>query len=105
MNAGELEQRVAQDRILVLTPAEWAAVADAFDEVERHDTMMAGSLVIVRTAHGLAAVEQPKANERVVRLLGDAAAARQFVTDRMAQYERMWDGCGCRVDYYGHGPS
>lgn len=102
MNAAEVEQRIAKGSILVLTPADWAAVADAFQEVERHNTMMAGSLVIVRTAHGLAAVEQPKASERVVRLVGDEAATRQFVTERMAQYERMWDGCGCRVDYYGH---
>jgi hypothetical protein len=29
-----------------------------------------------------------------------AVAAQQFVADRMAQYERMWDGCGCRVRYY-----
>ena len=21
-------------------------------------------------------------------------------TGQMAQYERMWDGCGCRVRYY-----
>ena len=99
MNAAELEQRIATDHIVILAAADWAAFADAFEEVERHHTMMAGSLVIVRTAHGLAAVEQPKANERVVRLLGNAADTRQFVNDRMAQYERMWDGCGCRIDY------
>jgi len=101
VNAAEVEERIAKDRILILTPSDWVSIAEAFDEVERHNTMMAGSLVIIRTAHGLAAVEQPKASERVVRLLGDAEAARRFVADRMAQYERMWDGCGCRVDYYG----
>ena len=24
----------------------------------------------------------------------------RFVAERMDQYERMWDGCGCRIDYY-----
>ena len=100
MTAADLERRIAKDAIVVLTVPDWTAVAAEFDEVERHDTMMAGPLVIIRTAHGLAAVEQPKPTERVVRLLGDPAVARQFVADRMALYERMWDGCGCRVDYY-----
>jgi hypothetical protein len=22
------------------------------------------------------------------------------VQRRLEQYERMWDGCGCRIDYY-----
>jgi len=48
----------------------------------------------------LAAVEQPRPDERVVRALGDAEAVRAFVHARMEKYERMWDGCGCRIDYY-----
>ncbi len=30
----------------------------------------------------------------------DLEAARRFVEDRMETYERMWDGCGCRIDYH-----
>ena len=100
VSPAELEKRIAKHEIAVLETADWTAMADAFDEVERHDTVMAGPLVIIRTAHGLAAVEQPTPSERVVRLVGSAAAAQQFVTGRMAQYERMWDGCGCRIRYY-----
>jgi hypothetical protein len=36
----------------------------------------------------------------VIRRLADEAAAARFVADRLATYERMWDGCGCRIDYY-----
>jgi hypothetical protein len=100
VTAADLEQRIARDGIVVLAVADWTAIASEFDEVERHDTMMAGPLVIIRLAHGLAAVEQPKPTERVVRHLSDAAAAGEFVEHRMAQYEKMWDGCGCRVRYY-----
>ena len=26
--------------------------------------------------------------------------AVHFVDDRLAAYERMWDGCGCKIDYF-----
>jgi hypothetical protein len=100
MTAQALEKRLATGRPVVLTADEWATLAGAFEEVERHDTMMAGPLLVIRTSLGLAAVEQPKKSERVVRVLGDPGTARRFVEDRMALYERMWDGCGCRVEYY-----
>lgn len=101
MSAEALEQRIADERIVPLTTAEWDAVAAWFEEVERHHTMIAGDLLVIRSGAGLAAVEQPTPDARVVRLLDDAATVRTFVAQRMAQYERMWDGCGCRVDYYG----
>jgi len=37
----------------------------------------------------------------VARLLGDAEEARAFVERRMEEYERMWDGCGVKVEYFG----
>jgi len=55
----------------------------------------------VRGRAGLAAVERPGAGRRVVRPLPDEEAVRRFVADRLTAYERMWDGCGCKIDYYG----
>lgn len=100
MSVEEIERRLATERIVPLPAAEWERVASAFEEVEHHHTMVAGDLLVIRTGSGLAAVEQPAPGERVVRFLGDGAVARRFVEERMAQYERMWDGCGCRVEYY-----
>jgi hypothetical protein len=100
MRVDELERRLTAEHIVPLTAGEWAALADVLDEIERHHTMVAGDLLVVRTAAGLAAVERPTRDERVVRLLGEESAVSAFVAERMAQYERMWDGCGCRVDYY-----
>jgi hypothetical protein len=102
MNAAELTRRLASERIVSLGAAEWAAVADAFQELERHATGFAGDLVLVKGEGGLAAVEQSSPQERVVRALADASAARRFVEERLEVYERMWDGCGCKVDYHAY---
>jgi len=100
MTPHELNERLLTERVVAIAEAEWRDSAASFPEVERHDTMVAGHLLIVRTPSGLAAVEQPKPDERVIRHLGDHDAVRQFVSERLSLYERMWDGCGCKVDYY-----
>lgn len=100
MTEDELLQRLAEEGIVPLTAAEWEEVRHAFEVVERHPTFLAGELVIAHSGAGLLAVEEPCAGERVVRRLGDEAAMREFVRERLDTYERMWDGCGCKVDYY-----
>jgi len=95
-----LARRLEKERIVALAEGDWLAMASAFPVEERHSTGLRGDLSIVRTAVGLAAVEEPTADQRVVRLLGSGEEASHFVADRLASYERMWDGCGCRIDYY-----
>jgi hypothetical protein len=45
-------------------------------------------------------VEQPAPDERAVRRFASHEEANQFVQQRLKDYERMWDGCGCKIDYY-----
>jgi hypothetical protein len=100
MTVEELDRRLRSERIVPISASDWAELAGGLVELERHDTLVAGYLLIVRGTSGLAAVEQPSPDQRVVRLLSDDQEARRFVQDRLEQYERMWDGCGCKVDYY-----
>jgi len=100
MTAEELRSRLEAERIVAISAAEWAAVAESFEQLERRDTFVAGDLLIVRSETVLAAVEQPSPEQRVIRRLSDDAEARRFVQRRLDEYERMWDGCGCTVDYY-----
>jgi hypothetical protein len=104
MSPSELADRLRDERIVVLGAGEWSAVAGGLEVIARHDTGVAGDLLIVRVDGGVAAVEEPKADERVVRRLADDEEARRFVESRLEAYERMWDGCGCKIDYYGGEP-
>ena len=100
MTQGELKTLLATERIVVVPSSDWPQLSAIFTEMERHDTGFAGALVLLRFENDLAALEQPSADRWVVRRLGDRSEADRFIRDRLAQYERMWDGCGCRVDYY-----
>jgi hypothetical protein len=79
---------------------EWEALAPSFPEVERHNTQLAGDLILVRMGTQLAAVEQPSREARVARLFKSEKEARAFLERRLEEYERMWDGCGVKIEYY-----
>lgn len=100
MTPDELRGRLGETGIVPLSAEEWRELARAFSEVERHNTRLAGDLVIFRDKERFFAVEEPSRDARVVRGLEDEGRVRGFVSKRFEEYERMWDGCGCKVEYY-----
>lgn len=100
MDANELMGRLVEGEIVSLTPDQWRCVAPSFEVAERHDTGLRGEILLVTSGAGAAIVEEPSNAERVVRPLPTTAAARELIADRLATYDRMWDGCGCKIDYH-----
>jgi len=39
-------------------------------------------------------------NEIIVRRMNSLKEAKDFVQERLDFYDRKWDGCGCKIDYY-----
>jgi len=100
MTVEEFREKVGDGGIVPMSRAEWEGIASSFPEVERHNTQLAGDLIIVRAGDALVAVEAPSRDARVARALGGPEEARAFVARRMEEYERMWDGCGVKVEYF-----
>jgi len=100
MTIEEFRKKVTAGGTVPLSADEWKEISASFPEVERHNTQLAGDLVIVDMGGQRVAVESPSRDARVARLLGGVEEARAFVDRRMEEYERMWDGCGVKVDYY-----
>jgi hypothetical protein len=44
--------------------------------------------------------EKSNKGEFLVRLMKTKKEADDFIKERLETYNRMWDGCGCKVDYY-----
>jgi hypothetical protein len=99
MTIDALDRRLREERIVSMPAAEWDRLAPGLEVVERHPTGLAGELLVIRIGEGLAAVEAPSDDTRFVRRLADAAEAQQLVHRRLETYDKMWDGCGCKVDY------
>jgi hypothetical protein len=95
-----LFSRLVGAPVLRISPDEWSEAHASCEVLERHPTGVAGELLIMDLPSGFAAVEHPTATEFVVRHLANPEEVRAFVNRRLEQYARMWDGCGCKIDYY-----
>jgi len=98
MNPENLVEALEAGRIVPMPVARWEAVAEFFPEVSRIPTGMGAVILLVRrprpgkTSQGWAIVEESQPGERVMRPLPTRKVAQELIGQRLAAYERMWDG-------------
>ena len=96
-SATELRRRLDEGQTVPLTTARWQQWGGNFEVVEEVSTSLGGVIQVVRWPAGKkerrwALVEEPQPGERVVRPLPDRGAVKALIAERLAAYERMWDG-------------
>mgnify|MGYP001047662384 CR=1 FL=1 len=80
-------------------PVEIDALLAAGCVVREVDTRLAGVLRVIRLDDLVLIAERSTKGQPFVRRMLDLDDATRFVGERLSTYERMWDGCGCRIDY------
>jgi hypothetical protein len=61
---------------------------------------MSGFIRLLKYDNFYLVQEITEKEELILRLFPAKDAADKFIESRMVIYEQMWDGCGCKVDYY-----
>ena len=101
MSGDEVLKRIAHSRIVVLPASGLAELLVSAEAVREEDTLMAGMIRILVIAKQVVVQEQTPDREKViVRACASRDEADRFVDDRLSTYDRMWDGCGCKIDYF-----
>lgn len=99
MNAKEMIRRLEGKRNLAIGETDLAALLDE-SKALRVETPAGVSPIRVLAAAGAVLVQETSDRGKIlVRLFGDREEADRFVDRRLDTYDRMWDGCGCKVDY------
>ena len=70
------------------------------ESVRENDTMMSGYIRVLKYKDNYLIQEITGKEELAIRLFNSQKEADDFVDSRMVIYEQMWDGCGCKVNYY-----
>ncbi len=91
---------LGENKYMVLPFGEFERIRSEFETVSERDTLLRGSIWILRRGETFIVAETPRPDEVVLHLVDWQGEARAFVQDRMDAYDRMWDGCGCKIDYY-----
>jgi len=95
----DLLERLDEASRLNLSPDELADLLEEAELVREEDTCISGMIRILRLKNIVLVQEETPDHEIVIRIRPSVEAAEEFVAGRLETYERMWDGCGCKVDY------
>ena len=101
--AGIVPRTVARLRAgkpLVLTAEERDELLASAVVLSEDDTQLCGPIRVLDLDGTTVVQEQAREGEILLREMPSVVGARKFVEERLASYERLWDGCGCKIDYY-----
>ena len=87
--------------IVVRQPDELSGLIESAELLREDDTHIAGKIRILRVGDRILVQEQePETRNLILREFPSQGEAEKFVEDRLETYDRMWDGCGCKIDYH-----
>jgi len=99
MTAPDFVEQVDRQGLVTLDERSLHMLLETAEIVRDDDTCLAGRIRILFLDGFVMVQEQTQDGRVLLRRFGSRKAAESFVDDRLATYERMWDGCGCKVDY------
>lgn len=79
--------------------ATWERLEAEGEPLRSEDTSISGWIHVVRREGEVLVLEEAPRSRLLLRRFAERAAADAFVDRRLAAYDRMWDGCGCKIDY------
>lgn len=100
METADIICRVSESVVVKIDREELAAVLEMAEVIREENTTLAGCIRILSLDGHILVQEETPEREILVRKLSSIDAAKRLVEGRLADYDRMWDGCGCRIDYF-----
>ena len=97
----EILSRLEKESYVELKGEEWEALLAEAELVREEKPVLAEAIRLLRIDGTTVVQETSDRREILLRRFEDDAEADAFIRERLETYDRMWDGCGCRIDYYG----
>jgi len=105
MTKSDLLAKIQKQSVIEISRADLASLLENAAVLRSEDTGLSGLCRILSWEGFLLFQEETPRGEVLVREMNSRKAADQLMADRLAIYERMWDGCGCNIDYFKDGSS
>ncbi len=64
------------------------------------DTHISDKIRLLKFEGELLIQEKSNKDELIIRMVSSKSEGESFINNRMEIYDKMWDGCGCKVEYY-----
>lgn len=100
MRIQDLINHLAYKKWILLSVKQLSDILEQVELIEERDTLISDFIRILKYKNYFFVQEMTKKKEMIIRMVGDFDKAKDFVEERMKIYDQMWDGCGCKVNYY-----
>ena len=100
MNMEKLIKEMQDKLVYLMSPAKLDEILNECGVLVERDTLISGIIRILHYKNHFITQETTDKNEVALRLYPTRVEAEALVEEHMETYDQMWDGCGCKVNYY-----
>ncbi len=100
MESFEIIKKLDGKNYIIISDEDLKKLLSAAKIIEERETHISDVIRLLKLSDKLLIQEKSNKNELILRLMPNKKAAEEFIKNRLEIYDRMWDGCGCKVDYY-----
>jgi hypothetical protein len=97
--AQRILDEIRHGKYTLLTPQELDELLTASELLTEVDTHMNKTIRLLKYRDELFLQEYSFDGEIFVRYMKTREAAEALIQKRLDTYERMWDGCGCKINF------
>jgi hypothetical protein len=100
MNTAEIFTKALHSKYLTIDEDDLKSVLDNSEILRIEDTILSDFIRVLKFDDKLFIQETTFKKEIIIRKMDSMKDVDFFVKERLDFYERKWDGCGCKIDYY-----
>ncbi len=100
MDLNNLLTEIGIEKVKVITADQLELLKNSVEIITERDTLISGIIRIMKIENTYILQETTNKSEIALRSFTSPESAMALLDERMEIYEKMWDGCGCKVNYY-----
>lgn len=100
MNTKELVKNLRYKKVLLLPKAKLEELLNSCEILIEKDTIINGKVRVLKCEGVFIFQETTNKEELALRKFTRLRDAENLVNNHLTIYENMWNGCGCKVNYY-----
>jgi len=100
MSLERIISSVKKNKFLIISKEELNELLSNSILIIEEDTYISDKIRLLKYKTDLLIQEKSSKDEYLVRVMKTEKEAEALINERLDIYNRMWDGCGCKVKYY-----
>jgi hypothetical protein len=100
MNLTKAIASASKKKYLIISELELKELLQLSKIIIEENTYISDKIRLLKFKDELLLQEKSTKDEYLIRIMKTKKEAEEFIKQRLEIYNRMWDGCGCRVEYY-----